>query len=389
MLLKYKYKLKPHKSQTVIIANWLELARRQYNYRLAERLNWFEATRTPVNACPLNVSVVPVERIYQNVPEFRIQTREGRKKDSNGNPITKKGDKHPNIINGYVVWERVQLADLAKTKKLFPEYKSMHSQVLQDVIQRVQTTMDNFTKPDQNGKTSGRPKFKGKHYYNSFSYPQLSNTNIVKNSNGRYCVNLPKIGLVPFVFNRPIPIGFKVKTGTLIREADGWYISFTIEDKSVPLRRAEIQPTSENSKGIDLGLLNYAVTSDGEFIEVPKFFRFSEHRLSKLQGRLAKKHKHSKSWKILKRKIAKLHQLIARQRLDWQFKLAYHLFSDCQVIFLEDLQIASLVRRCKAKLGNNGQFLPNGQSAKSGLNKSLQDAATVSLFRFWSMLPGN
>ena len=69
------------------------MARKQYNYRLAERLNWFEATRTPVNACPLNVSVVPVERIYQNIPEFRTQTRDGRKKDSTGNPITKKGDR--------------------------------------------------------------------------------------------------------------------------------------------------------------------------------------------------------------------------------------------------------------------------------------------------------
>ncbi len=122
-------------------------------------------------------------------------------------------------------------------------------------------------------------------------------------------------------------------------------------------------------------MLHYAVTSDGEFIEVPKFFRLSEHRLSKLQVRLAKRRKHSKPWKILKGKIAKLHQLIARQRLDWQFKLAYHLLSDVSVIFLENLQIASLVRRCKAKLGGNGQFLPNGQSAKSGLNKSLQDAA--------------
>ena len=61
--------------------------------------------------------------------------------------------------------------------------------------------------------------------------------------------------------------------------------------------------------------------------------------------------------------------------MDWQFKLAYHLWSDSQVIFLEDLQIANLVRRCKAKLGDNGQFFPNGQSAKSGLNKSLHDAA--------------
>ncbi|NET42639.1 MAG: hypothetical protein F6K15_12315 [Okeania sp. SIO2B3] len=68
--------------------------------------------------------------------------------------------------------------------------------------------------------------------------------------------------------------------------------------------------------------------------------------------------------------------------MDWQFKLAYHLFSDVSVIFLEDLQIANLVRRCKAKLGDNGQFLPNGQSAKSGLNKSLHDAATINFLMF-------
>ncbi|WP_366557995.1 transposase [Okeania sp. SIO3B5] len=99
------------------------------------------------------------------------------------------------------------------------------------------------------------------------------------------------------------------------------------------MRLQKFNPPKITHACIDLGLLHYAVTSDGEFIEVPKFFRLCEHRLSKLQVRLAKKQKHSKSWKILKRKIAKLHQLIARQRLDWQFKLAYHLFSDISVIF--------------------------------------------------------
>ncbi|NEQ37606.1 MAG: hypothetical protein F6K40_15555 [Okeania sp. SIO3I5] len=58
MLLKYKYKLKAHKRQAVIMSNWLSMACCQYNYRLAERLHWFEATRTPVQHCPLNVSVV-------------------------------------------------------------------------------------------------------------------------------------------------------------------------------------------------------------------------------------------------------------------------------------------------------------------------------------------
>ncbi|MDY7005921.1 MAG: hypothetical protein SWX82_18840 [Cyanobacteriota bacterium] len=104
--------------------------------------------------------------------------------------------------------------------------------------------------PDKNGKTSGRQKFKGKYYYNSLSYPQLSNTNIVKNANGRCYINLPKIGLVPLVYNRPIPLGFKVKTGTVIREVDGCYISFTIEDKTVPYEVVEIQPTEQNSKAL-------------------------------------------------------------------------------------------------------------------------------------------
>ena len=278
-------------------------------------------------------------------------------------------------MGGYVNWESVQLADLKNTKKLFPEYKKIHSQVLQDVVQRVQTTMDNYTKPDKNGKTSGKPTFKGRHYYNSFSYTLLKNSDLTKDYRGRFCVNLSKIGLVPFVYNRPIPKGFKVKTGTVVREADGWYICLTIEDKSVPVQEVEILPTEENSKGIDLGLLYYAVTNNGEFIEVPRFFRKSEGRLTTLQKRLVKKPKYTKPWRILKNKIAKLHQLIARQRLDWQFKLAYHLFSDCDVLFCEDLEVRNLIRRCQVKLGDNGQFLPNGQSAKSGLNKSLQDAA--------------
>ncbi len=76
------------------------------------------------------------------------------------------------------------------------------------------------------------------------SYQTLTHT---KNANGRYCINRPLIGLVPFVYNRPVPLGFKVKTGTVVREADGLYISFTIEDKTLPVEVAEIQPTENNS----------------------------------------------------------------------------------------------------------------------------------------------
>jgi putative transposase len=62
----YRYKLKPTTEQNATMIEWLNLCRRQYNYRLGERFRWWEATRTSINACPLNVYIVPIERIYQN-----------------------------------------------------------------------------------------------------------------------------------------------------------------------------------------------------------------------------------------------------------------------------------------------------------------------------------
>jgi len=378
MQLTYKYKLKPTKSELVTISAHLELCRRQYNYRLGERFNWWESTRTPINSCPLTASIVPLEEIYKNIPLTRIQTRDGRKKDENGNPITKKGDVFLNIDGGYVQWLNVQLADLKNTKKLFPEYKNLDSQVLQDVVNRVETSFSNFTTPDKNGNRRGKPRFKGFHYYKSFTYPQLDNLNIIKDEQNRICIDLAKIGQVPMVFHRSIPTGFKVKTGTVIREAPGWYISLTLEDKTVPVSVAEIQPTVENSLGIDLGITNYVYISNGERVENPRFLRTSAEKLAKLQAKLAKRVKGSKPWKILKAKISKLHQGVARARLDFQFQTAHKLFEQCDVLILEDLSIKNLTRRAQVKTDiENGNlvYLPNGQASKSGLNKSMLDAA--------------
>ena len=119
------------------IAPHLELCPRQDNYRLGKKFKWWEATRTPINAGPLTASIVSVEEIYQNIPLTRVQTRDGRKKDGFGNPLTKKGDVVSNIDGGNVQWLNVQLSDLKNTQKLFPDYKSLDSQVLQDVVNPV------------------------------------------------------------------------------------------------------------------------------------------------------------------------------------------------------------------------------------------------------------
>jgi transposase len=111
MQLTYKYRLIPTKHQAVTIATHLELCRRPDNYRLGEKFKWWEATRTPVKAGPLTASIVSVEEIYQNIPLSRVQTRDGRKKDGSGNPLTKKGAVFSKIDGGYVQGQTVQLVD--------------------------------------------------------------------------------------------------------------------------------------------------------------------------------------------------------------------------------------------------------------------------------------
>lgn len=364
MRLAYNYKLKPSKPQQAVINAWLELCRRQYNYRLGQRFAWYESTRSPVNACPLVVSIQPVERIYHDIPLQRTLTK-GRKK----------GEVVSNIEKGYIDWLTVQRGDLKNTKQLLPEYEQIDAQVLQNVVCRVENTFHRFTHPDKNGNRSGRPRFRGRHYYNSFTYPQLSNLDITKDERGRDCINLKKIGLVPLVLHRPIPPGFKVKTGTIVREIDGFYVSLTLEAEDVPVTTVEIQPTEENSAGIDLGLEHYITLSTGETVEFPRWLRQELGRLKRLQRKLAKHPKLSKVWCAIKRKIAKLHRYIRRKRLDWQFKLAYQLLEKWDVLFVEDLSVKNMMGRAKPQIDLKGNWLPNGQSAKSGLNLSLSDAA--------------
>ncbi|MEK0189443.1 transposase, partial [Microcoleus anatoxicus] len=175
-----------------------------------------------------------------------------------------------------------------------------------------------------------------------------------------------------------IPTGFKVKTGSVIREADGWYISLTLEDKTVPVTVAEIQPTVENTLGIDLGITNYVYLSNDAQVENPRFLRKSAEKLARLQAKLANRVKGSQPWKIIKNKISRCHQFVARARLDFQFKTAHELLSKCEVLVVEDLSVKNLTRRAKPKTDiENGNlvYLPNSQSAKSGLNKSMLDAA--------------
>ena len=92
---------------------------------------------------------------------------------------------------------------MVNTKDKFREYKLIHSQVLQDCIKRVKLAFDRWLKADKNGQKLGKPRFKKKNRYRSFTYPQIKQNCIVNQR-----INLPKIGNVKLIQHRPLPEGF-------------------------------------------------------------------------------------------------------------------------------------------------------------------------------------
>ena len=154
-----------------------------------------------------------------------------------------------------------------------------------------------------------------------------------------------KVGKVPRVFHRPIPKGFKVKMQTVIAETEVGYISLTLEAQRVPVMVAEIQPTAENNLGIDLGITNYAYVSNGEQVEKPRFLRQYCQKLARRLSKLASRVKGSKPGKILKGKIYKLPQFVARTRWDFQFKTPHKLFDKCDVLVVEVLSVKKTSKR--------------------------------------------
>ena len=237
MITAYKYKLRPNKAQALQVDEWLNLLRMQYNYRLAERINWYESTRCPINSCSL-VSCSMAEIVEQ--PDYYRQKR-----------------------------------DLLNTKKLFPEYGEIHSQVLQDCVARVKKSFDRYLTQDKAGKRSGKPRFKGRGRYHSFTYTQMKQDCL---QNKR--IILPKIGKVKIILHRTIPDGFKIKTAQVIKNSDGYYITLTLQDESVPTISPDFN--LDNSVGIDMGLKDFLITSDSDTVPIPQFARKSERVKKKL-----------------------------------------------------------------------------------------------------------
>jgi putative transposase len=238
-------------------------------------------------------------------------------------------------------WERChvsenyyqQKAELPDVKAEFPEYAEVHSQVLQDVLLRLERAFQAFFRRLKNGEEPGYPRFQGRDRYHSFTYPQYGNGAVLDGG----MLSLSKIGRIPIRRHRLL-IGTP-KTVTISREADGWYACFSCTE--VPVQPL---PQTGYDTAIDVGVKVFLITADGEIVENPRHYRKAEKQLAKAQRRVSRRkkgsHRRRKAVALLKRK----HQQVQRQRRDFHHKTALALLKRYDTIYLEELQVRNMVR---------------------------------------------
>jgi putative transposase len=250
-----------------------------------------------------------------------------RKKQAMLNRLNRQFDVNPWGKPEWIYYED-QANDLSDSKTSFQ--KEVYSQVLQNVLKRVEKSMDNYFAG------SGYPRFKGRNRYNSFTYPQSG----FEYNDG--ILTLSKIGTFKVVQHREIE--GKIKTCTIKRDVDQWYVSFSCElDDPVPVE-------VKTKTGIDVGLIDLITLSNGEQIKPPKFLRKSEEKLVHEQRRLSRKKKGSGKRNKQRVIVAKVHRKIKNQRKDFNHKVSRNLVDTYDSIKFEDLQIQNMVKNhCVAK----------------------------------------
>jgi putative transposase len=245
-----------------------------------------------------------------------------------------------------------QQNQLPELRKALPEYGEIFSQVLQDVLRRLDKSFKGFF----NGR--GYPRFKPAWRYNSFTYSQ-SGFKILLSGH----IHLSKIGKLRVFMHREI-LG-KIKTLTIKRDPVGdWFVILTAES-------SEVKPKEvKNVVTIDVGLEKLATLSTGEYVEPPQFYRKSEKRLARVQRLLSSKKQGSKNRQKARIRVAKVHRKIERQRTDFLHKLSRKLVDGSDLLVFEKLQIRNMVRN-------------------HPLSKSILDASWNRLNRFCSYKASN
>lgn len=223
--------------------------------------------------------------------------------------------------------------DMKKLKSELEWLKEVDSTALQSSLRDLDSAYKKFFKEH-----SGFPKFKSKKTHR-FSYKSKCT-----NGNIQYCgkyIKLPKLGMVK-TKNKLLPQG-RILNATVSQEPSGkYYVSLCCTD-------VDIKPLGKtgNFIGLDLGIKEFAIISDGVIIKNPKYLKKSLDKLAKLQKELSRKSKGSSNRNKARIKVARLQEHIANQRKDFLQKLSTELIRQNDIICIEDLQVKDMIKNHK------------------------------------------
>ena len=183
---------------------------------------------------------------------------------------------------------------------------------------------------------AGYPKFKSKHDNHKSYTTNFTNGNIAVDFEGEK-IKLPKLREIKTKVHREFT--GRIKSATVSQMPSGkYYVSILVETEHEEL------PHTEQNIGLDLGIKDLCITSDGKKYKNPKIIKAYEKKLAKLQRQLAHKEKWSKNYYKQKKKIALCHEKITNTRKDYLHKVSHKIISENQVIVSENLQIKNMVK---------------------------------------------
>ena len=221
--------------------------------------------------------------------------------------------------------------ELTKLKQELTWLKDPDKCSLQNALKHLDIAFQNFF----NRENVGYPKFKSKKNRHRSYKTSFTKNNIAFEGNK---IKLPKIGKVR-IRDKQIPQG-RILNATVSQTPSGkYFVSICCTDVEKPdfIR-------TDKYVGIDLGIKDFVITSDGGKYSNPKYLKQSLNKLAKLQKELSRKTRGGSNWNKTRIKVARLHERVTNQRKDMLNKLSSELVRKYDVICIEDLQVSNMVK---------------------------------------------
>lgn len=207
--------------------------------------------------------------------------------------------------------------------------KEVDAHSLQQALRDLDKAFKNFFE----GRTK-YPKYKSKHDHNRSYRTQYVNGNIAVV--GKY-IKLPKLGYVKARITMPVPD--RIHNATIEQTSSGrYYVVLSVETDILP------QPNAGGQTGIDVGIKDFAILSDGTKIPNNRYLTKSEKKLKKAQHKLSRMTKGSANWQKQRIRVAQIHEHIVNQRNDFLQKLSTRLVRENQIICIEDLNVKGMTK---------------------------------------------